>query len=287
MRKGIIMAGGENTRLYPTTLAVSKQLLPVYDKPMIYYPLATLMQAGIRDILLIVKPRDLDTFQGLLGDGSQLGLSISYATQEVALGIADAFRIGKSFIDQQSVAFILGDNLFHGHGLTDLMVKADQRESGATIFATQVADPERYGVVQFDTDGNALSLTEKPPVPVSDWAVTGLYFYDSEVVSIAESLVPSARGEIEITDVNIHYLNSNQLRVERLDEGFLWLDTGTPDALAQATAIVQGIEQRQNSRIACLEQIAYERGWIDLDQVHLRATALGSSAYGRHLANLG
>jgi glucose-1-phosphate thymidylyltransferase len=287
MRKGIVMAGGENTRLYPTTLAVSKQLLPVYDKPMIYYPLATLMQAGIRDILLIVRPRDLETFERLLQDGSQFGLCISYATQEVALGIADAFRVGKAFIDHQSVALILGDNLFHGHGLADLMVSADRKDSGATIFATQVADPERYGVVQFDSDGKALSLIEKPRAPVSNWAVTGLYFYDSDVVSVAESLVPSPRGEIEITDVNIHYLGKQELSVERLDEGFLWLDTGTPDALAQATAIVQGIEQRQNSRIACLEQLAFERGWIDLDQVHLRASQLGSSAYGRHLANLG
>jgi glucose-1-phosphate thymidylyltransferase len=280
------MAGGENTRLYPTTLAVSKQLLPVYDKPMIYYPLATLMQAGIQEILLIVKPQDITLFQRLLNDGSELGLSISYATQEQAVGIADAFRVGKHFIDDQSVALILGDNLFHGHGLSALMAAADRRETGATVFATQVADPERYGVVQFDNNGNALSLIEKPEVPVSDWAVTGLYFYDANVVSIAESLKPSARGEIEITDVNIHYLRQGQLRVELLDEGFLWLDTGTPDALAQATAIVQGIEQRQNSRIACLEELALDRGWIDLDMVHLRASRLGSSAYGRYLASL-
>jgi glucose-1-phosphate thymidylyltransferase len=286
VRKGIIVAGGENTRLYPTTRAVSKQLLPIYDKPMIYYPLATLMSAGIRDFLIIVRPRDRDNFWLLLENGSDLGISITYAEQEKANGIAEALRIGGTFIGEDPVALILGDNLFHGHGLVDLMAKADGRNTGATVFAKRVDEPEHYGVVLLDDAGRALELHEKPTTFVSNMAVTGLYFYDADAVNIAWDIQPSERGELEITDVNRVYLDRQQLNVERLDEDFLWLDTGTPDALAEATKIIKGIVQSQNSRVGCVEAIAFEKGYIDAEDIVRISKGIGSGSYSQHLSRL-
>ncbi len=280
--KGILLAGGAGTRLRPLTLAVSKQLLPIYNKPMVYYPLSTLMLAGIRNILLISTPTDIDGFRRLLGDGSHIGLQIEYAVQPKPEGLAQSFLIGREFIGASSVALALGDNIFYGHGLSDVLRSAGDRTSGATVFAYTVKDPERYGVVEFGPDGRALDIVEKPETPRSQWAVTGLYFYDNQVVDIAASLSPSARGELEITDVNRAYLDRGQLHVERLGRGIAWLDTGTYEALLHASNFVQSIEERQGLMIASLEEIAYRLGYITADDVrHLAQTMPGS--YGQHL----
>lgn len=285
--KGIILAGGTGTRLHPVTLSISKQLLPVYDKPMIYYPLSTLMLAGIREILVITTPHDQSQFQRLLGDGSQWGLDLSYAVQEQPRGLADAFIVGRDFIGSDACALILGDNLFYGHSLTELLRRAAARESGATVFAYQVSDPERYGVVEFDReDGRALSLEEKPLQPRSNWAVTGLYFYDSRVIDIAANLEPSDRGELEITDVNRKYLESGDLQVERFGRGHAWLDTGTHDSLLEAAEFVRTLEHRQGVRIACVEEISYQMGFIDRAQLLRLADPLQKSGYGDYLLRI-
>jgi glucose-1-phosphate thymidylyltransferase len=282
-QKGIILAGGAGTRLHPLTLAVSKQLLPVYDKPMIYYPLSTLMLAGIRDILVINTPHEQALFQRLLGDGSQWGIRIRYAAQPQPNGLAEAFIIGRDFVDGHPACLILGDNIFYGHGLTEVLRHAASRVDGATVFGYWVRDPERYGVAEFDADGRVVGIEEKPASPKSNYAVTGLYFYDHRACDFAASLKPSARGELEITDLNRRYLEDGSLRVEKLGRGFAWLDTGTHESLLQASNFIETIEQRQGLRACCPEEIAFTNGWIDGGQLIALAKSLGKSGYGAYL----
>ena len=284
--KGIILAGGSGTRLYPLTRVTSKQLLPIYDKPMIYYPLSVLMNAGIREILLISTPADTPRFKDLLGDGHQFGVELSYAVQPSPDGLAQAFIIGADFIGNDSVAMVLGDNIFHGHGLTKRLRAAAQKESGATVFGYYVDDPERFGIVEFDADGKAISIEEKPEHPKSNYCVTGLYFYDNKVVEYAKNLQPSARGELEITDLNRIYLENGELDVAVLGQGFTWLDTGTHESLVDATNFVKTVEQHQHRKIACLEEIAYLNGWIDKEQLEKIYEIYKKNQYGAYLKDL-
>ena len=284
--KGIILAGGSGSRLYPLTLGTSKQLLPVYDKPMIYYPLSTLMLAGIRDILVISTPQDLPSFERLLGDGRQFGINLSYAEQPRPEGLAQAFTIGKRFIGSDSVALALGDNIIYGHGLQQILLNAARRNRGAFVLGYGVSDPERYGVVELDAEGRPISIEEKPAKPKSRWAIPGLYFYDNRVVDIADSLKPSARGELEITDVNLQYLEWGELHVERLGRGYAWLDAGTHDSLVEASEFVRTIQHRAGLQVACLEEISFQNGWLDQGQLAERAGALGVGRYAQYLKEL-
>lgn len=284
--KGIILAGGSGTRLYPITEAVSKQLVPIYDKPMIYYPLSTMMLAGIKDILLVSTPRDTSHFEELLGDGSQLGINISYKIQEKPNGLAQAFILGAEFIGNDSVCLILGDNIYYGSGLSELVQRSAQKINGATVFGYQVNDPERFGVVEFDEDRHVKSIEEKPKHPASNYAVTGMYFYDNQVVDIAKNLKPSARGELEITDINKVYLKRGQLDVELLGRGYAWLDTGTHESLHEASGFIETVQKRQNLKVACLEEVAYRMGYIDKEQVYKLAQPLKKNDYGQYLLRL-
>jgi glucose-1-phosphate thymidylyltransferase len=284
--KGLILAGGAGTRLHPLTQVTSKQLLPVYDKPMIYYPLSTLMLAGLRDILIITTPQDQAAFQRLLGDGSRFGISLSYAVQPEPRGLAEAYIIGANFVDGEDSVLILGDNIFFGHGLSEMLERAGGENEGATVFAYRVSDPERYGVVAFDEAGRATSIEEKPAKPKSHWAVTGLYLYDGEVVEIARSIQPSARGELEITDINRRYLEAGSLKVERMGRGFAWLDAGTHDSLLESSSFIQSLEVRQGLKIACLEEIALEKGWLSADEVARIVESYGKSSYGLYLKSI-
>ena len=284
--KGIILAGGSGTRLYPLTQAISKQLLPVYDKPMVYYPLSTLMLAGIRDILVITTPHDEPLFKQLLQDGKQWGISLHYAVQPNPGGLAEAFIIGKDFIGNRPSCLVLGDNIFYGHGLTEILQNAAQRRSGATVFGYWVKDPQRYGVAEFDDEGRVTAIAEKPQKPRSNYAVTGIYFYDQQVVDIAAQLQPSPRGELEITDINNHYLKKGQLQLEKLGRGVAWLDTGTHESLMQASNFIETIEARQGLKVACPEEIAYNNGWIDAAQLEQLASQYNKNSYGDYLRNL-